>query len=1037
MHLPSKRNDVPYITAAIPYPIRAQFKTSTNSSIFFYAEFVSGNALELCRLILHSLDIYTDSHTQRAILTTLRHCVKSQDFLKEFTAGLVRLENRKPGPGSAGILIRWSSLTVQHLDSTTAQKAVTRLIECQATWLDVLHATGQRKGFAHHAISATLSAAPQLLGFYLSTAASKISGPLVQILWNYASSKRQSEEQKAKISQALLEIFVNGILSAKERPLDSTLACYKYLLGAVSAEQVTGILFPAALRMIRRSPEAALGSATFMFSMLSQDLSSTAAAEIMPVLVQQARHAKETVRKLSVEATAALAGRIGDPAAVQSCIDAVQKTLDGTESGKIKSPQERASLAAVLEALAGVPGRGSGISSAATSAAEFIVSFIKDEITEEGKIALLKALGAWLPRCAALPAAVITRFEEGLKEKEPVRRAHLRALAKALSSNVELRSQAAPLAPNLCKLAQDGAAKVAARVDGLLALLIAAYIASADAGADGVLDKAGVWSTGISAESALIVPGTAVKLAPEDAAVHAELCGALLSLHSLRLGLNLERNDTVSAAVNASRTLVLLLLHYSPAVRAAAASAAASVNAVGAGHTLALTNSLQYWLSANNGNSTIHDSTSSAGIAYYILQDPAEGEAQMSFDAVHERYFHALKACLPYKSTDASGLTAEVVASALLLAHHPMIAAARRSGSEAAGNAIVQMNGAWHAIFRHLGTVNVVEKITNNPEVVISQMMTSVTSNDPRQQTAAYGALTAASSIAAQQLYQPLLTSLAPLLDRTAHDDLTSRQLRIYATSRGRTSNENEDGSIIPVELFEDMMVDKASVKPPIFPPSALTEVESVDSGVSGNGASKTTTSTVVRPSVAAAQAARGGGGKPGGGKAPVKDAAAEARAKQLKNEAQIRAGVIAIRDTLIKGLSCLGAFSGGNSTFTADHLEELAAPVLPLLTSPLVGPIAAFGCLQQLAACIPGSPGWRALDIAAALRLVAITNASAVADYQKVAQHRCVESSVYALLKATGGKPATEDEDVKGGTKSLPGPVYNFCFPILRAVLR
>ena len=924
---------------------------------------------------------------------------------------------------------------MQHLDSTTAQKAVTKLIECQATWLDALHAMGQRKGFAYHSVATALSGAPRLLDFYLSTAASKISGPLVQILWNYALSKKQSEEEKAKICQALLEIFVNGILSAKERPLDSTLACYKKFLGGVSADQVSGTLLPAALRMIRRSPEAALGSATFMLSTLRQDLSSTAASEIMPVLVQQARHAKETVRKLSVEATNALSGRIGDPAAVQSCIDVVQRTLDGTESGKIKSPQERASLAAALEALAGAPGRGSCISSAATSAVDFIVSFIKEEITEEVKVALLKALGAWLPRCAAVPAAVITRFEEGLKEKEPIRRGYLRALALALSSNIELRSQAAALAPSLSKLVLDGAAKVASRVDGLLALLIAAYIASADASAGGVLDKAGVWSTGIAAESALIVPGTAVKLAPEDAAVHAELCGALLSLHSLQL----EGSDTVSAAVSASRTLVLLLLHYSPAVRAAAASAAASVNAVGAGHTLALTNSLQYWLSANNGtNGTISDSTSIAGIAYHILQDPAQGEIQMSFDAVHDRYFHALKACLPYKPSEASILTAEVVASALLLAHHPMIAAARRSSSEAAGNAIIDTNGAWHAISRHVGTATVVDKITNNPEVIISHMMVAVMSSDPRQQTAAYGALTAASSIAAPQLYQPLLASLAPLLDRTAHDELTSRQLRIYATSRGRISNENEDGSIIPVELFEDMMADKASIKPPIFPPSALTEVESVDSEVSGNGASKSATSTTaVRPSVAAAQAARGKGGKPGGGKAPVKDAAAEARAKQLKNEAQIRAGVIAIRETLIKGLSCLGAFSGGNSKFSAAHLEELAAPVLPLLTSPLVGSIAAFGCLQQLAACIPGSPGWRALDIAAALRLVAITNASAVADYQKLAQHRCVESSVYALLKAIGGKPATEDENVKGGTRSLPGPVYNFCFPILRAVLR
>jgi hypothetical protein len=919
---------------------------------------------------------------------------------------------------------------------------VTKLIECQATWLNILNAMGLRKGFAHQSITTALATNPQLVDMYLSVATAKVSGPLVQILWNYAASKKVTEEEKNKISQTLLQIFVDGILSAKERPLDSILVCYKSLLSSATADQVVGILLPATLRMIRRSPEAALGSASFMLSMLSQDLSGVAATEIMPVLVQQARHAKETVRRLSVEAIGALSGRVGDPSAVHSCIEVVQKTLDGTEAGKIKSPQERASLAAALEALAGAPGRGSGISASASAAVEFIVAFMKEEITEDGKIALLKALGAWLPRCPALPAAVLTRFEEGLKEKEPARRAHLRALAKALSSNVELRSQAAPLAPSLSKLVQDGAAKVATRVDGLLALLIASYIASADASADVVLDKAGLWSTGVAADSPLILANTAAKLAPEDAAVHAELCGALLSLHSNRLGSlesgNSSGNSKETAAVSVSRTLVLLLLHYSPMVRSAAATAAASVNASGAQHTLALTNGLQYWLSGT-GDGTTSDS-GTAGIAYSILQDPAEGEVPMAFDAVHERYFHALRSCLPYKSaaagdTSATVRTPEVVASALLLAHHPMISAARRS--ESAGNTILATNGSWHAISRHLGAAHVVEVITNNPEVIISKIVSAVTSSDPRQQAAAYGALTAASVIAAPQLYHPLMTSLEPLLDRTAHDDLTSRQLRIYATSRGRTSNENEDGSLIPVELFEEMMADKSSIKPPVFHPSALLEEESVDSaGVSGQ--TKAKPSSAVRPSVAAAQAARGGG-KPAGGKAPVKDAAAEARAKQLKNEAQIRAGVIAIRETLIKGLSALGAFSGGNPVFTADHLEELAAPVVPLLTSPLVGPIAAFGCVQQLAACIPGSPGWRALDIAAALRLVAITDASttvAAADYQKVAKHRCVESSIYALLKATGGKPATEDEDVKSGNKSLPGPVYNFCFPIIRAVL-
>lgn len=958
--------------------------------------------------MLTSLGFYNDSATQRAILATLRHCIKSQEFLKEFTAGLVKQESSKPAPGSAGVLLRWSSLVLQHLDVTTAQKAASKVIECQATWLSTLAATGQRRGPAQQSVSTALAAKPELLDLYVSVATAKASAPLVRAIWGYAAKKK---DLQASVSASLLQIFVDSMLSAKERPSQTALSCFSHLLKAATAEQVTGILIPAALRMIRRSPEAALASSIFMLGAISHDLSAAAPTEIMPVLVQQARHAKEPVLRLSVEATVALAGKIGDPSALQECVKVVSKTLDGSDGGKIKNVQERASLAAVLEALASAPGRGAGISTAATAAVEFVCSFFKEEITEEGKLALLRALGAWLPRCAQMPPAALTRISDGLKDKETLRRGHLRALVRALSSNVELRANAAELAPGLAKLIQEGATKVATRLDGLLALLAAAYIAGADASADTAFDKAGAWTAGLSELSPLLASATASKLAPEDAAVHAELCGAVLTLHTQRLG-----GESGPTAVAAARTLVLLLFHYSPAVRTAAGKAAAEVASSGPAHVMTILDALKYWLSS----STNDGSTSSAqGTAVGVLQDPAEGEVSMSLEAVHERHLHALLSCLPHKSSGEIP-SSQIVATVLLLAFHPMIAAARRSSAD----------GAWLSVSRHLeGAATVIK---DSPEAVVAGLMEGVNSTDPAAQTSAYGALAAAAGVAAPQLFRPVLDALAPLLDRTAHDELSARQLRIYATSRGRTSNENEDGSIIPVELFEEMLADKSSIKPPIFPPSAVDPLEATAEEKKPAGAAK----AAVRPSVAAAQAARGG--KPT--KAPVKDAAAEARARQLKNESEIRAGVVAIRETLARGLTALGAFSGGDCAFSAAHLEELAAPALPLLTSPLVSSIAAFGCVRQLAGCIPGAPGWRALDIAAALRLVAALDAAehpAGKDYQHLADQRCVESSIYALLVATGGHPAVDGEPVVAGHKPLPGPVYNFCFPILRAVLR
>ena len=986
-------------------------------------DFVDEHASELCRLVLYSLECYTDSSTQRAILATVRHCIQSQPFLKEFTAALVKLEKNKSTPGSIGALLRWSGLILQVIDLSTAQKAASKLIECQATWLAYLATLETRKGPAQHAVGAALvHSSSRLLDMYISVATAKASAPLVQVIWGYASKHK---DVAVKVSQPLLQIFVEAVLSAKEVPPQTTLACYTKLLADASESDVMATLVPAFLRMIRRSPEAALGASTFMLCTLTRDLSTAAATDMLPALLQQARHAKETVRRLSVEATGALSGKIKDPTALLACITAVIAMLDGSESQKIKkitSPQERASVIAVLEALAAAPGRGSAVSAAATTAVDFISRFYKEEITEDGKLALLRALGAWLPRCSALPASALTRLSEGLAEKETLRRGHLRALSRSLSTNVDLRPQAAALAPALGKLVVDGAAKVATRVDGLFALLCAAYIAGADAGADGALEKGGVWAAVAAENSPLLAPSTASKLAPEEAAVHAELCGALLISHLGRLK-GAAAAASSSGAVAASRSLVLLLLHYSAVVRGAAVTAAAAVAASSTDHVMMLLDALQYWLSTTTTNTTTTTTTASN-----VLQHPGDGDVPMSLKAMHERYFHSLLACLPKKQP----CTASIVSAALLLAHHPLIAAARRSNIAGHGC------GTWNAVAAQLGdtTTTTADIITSQPDAVLQGIIAALSGSDSRHQAAAFGALNAASAVAAPQLLRPVLTALQPFLDRTAHDELSARQLRVYATPRGKTSNENEDGSIIPVELFEEMLADKSTISPPIFPPSMETLLLADDEKVAtkANGPS----STAVRPSqqVAAAGNARGGGKS--AGKGPVKDPAAEARAKQLRFEAEMRAGVVAIREKLATGLTALGAFASGASpsSFTVDHLGELAAPALPLLTSPLVGGTTAFECVSKLAACISGPPGYIAVDIAAALRLVAQTDASG-GDYQRLARQRCIERSVHALLKATGGRPATDYGTATQGNTQLAGPVYLFCFPILRAVLR
>ena len=113
-----------------------------------------------------------DTPSRRALQRTLRHSLKSGAFVKEFTAGLVKVDVKRPTPSAATALLQWSTLVLQHLDPAAAQKAVAKLIECQAKWLEVVAASGQRRGAAQTAVSAALRCRPALLPVYLAVASS-------------------------------------------------------------------------------------------------------------------------------------------------------------------------------------------------------------------------------------------------------------------------------------------------------------------------------------------------------------------------------------------------------------------------------------------------------------------------------------------------------------------------------------------------------------------------------------------------------------------------------------------------------------------------------------------------------------------------------------------------------------------------------------------------------------------------------------------------------------------------------------------------
>eukprot|EP00850_Spirogloea_muscicola_P024844 SM001622S02342 [mRNA] locus=s1622:69:1889:- [translate_table: standard] len=199
---------------------------------------------------------------------------------------------------------------------------------------------------------------------------------------------------------------------------------------------------------------------------------------------------------------------------------------------------------AALGALAsGAPGNdGSNDDPAAQKCArgtaDYLLGAYRNEANEEARASILAALGLWVAReGGAAVAAAVPFYNDGLKEKDLVRRSHLKSLRTAIQSN-SFRSACGPLAGSLLALVKAGAAKPTQRLDGVLALLLLVRMAASDAAVDEKLAKERVWQLVLQKESPLLSQAAAAKLLLEEAPVLVELVTVILTQHPSRVAEN-------------------------------------------------------------------------------------------------------------------------------------------------------------------------------------------------------------------------------------------------------------------------------------------------------------------------------------------------------------------------------------------------------------------------------------------------------------------------------------------------------------------
>ncbi|KAK9857624.1 hypothetical protein WJX84_011127, partial [Apatococcus fuscideae] len=233
-----------------------------------------------------------------------------------------------------------------------------------------------------------------------------------------------------------------------------------------------------------------------------------------------------------------------------------------------------------------------------------------------------------------------------------------------------------------------------------------------------------------------------------------------------------------------------------------------------------------------------------------------------------------------------------------------------------------------------------------------------------------------------------------------AHDSLQPNEIKIFQTPEGTIAVER-------------------SVHDILRPGSGLSSAGAPSSKAGlPNGIHKP-----AKPAPTAAKAKAGKAAGPGkGGAAAAVDPAQQMREQQLAEESQVRQRVFALRDRLDRGCHALSGMVSGHPHFAAEHLNEIAPLVTPLLASPLVGTGSAFDAVVALAGCMPRGLADDKVAIAAALRLVQLSSSggkeSITPEQQPILQ------TVRALSEAVSNK------------KSIPGPSYGFVFPVLRAVM-
>lgn len=945
----------------------------------------------LVDIIFKTFSVYDDRGSRKAVDDVIKKGLSEVTFMKTFAAALVQaMEKQSKFQSHVGCyrLLKWSCLLLSKSQFATVSKnALCRVAAAQAS---LLHIVMQRSFRERRACKQTFfhlfSQSPDIYKTYTEELKDaripyKHSPELIWLLLEFLSKSPSLFE---KCRPIFLDIYVKAVLNAKEKPMKGLSESFLPLFTHMSREDFQSIVLPASIKMLKRNPEILLESIGILLKSVNLDLSKYA-TEILSVVLSQVQHADESRKTGALTIVGCLSEKSSNPDALEAMFYAIKAVIGGSE-GRLAFPYQRIGMVNALQELSNAT-EGKYLNSLSLTICKFLLSCYKDEGNEEVKLAILSAVASWAKRSAdIIQSDLLSFFASGLKEKEALRRGHLRCL-RVICTNTDAVLQVSSMLGPLIQLVKTGFTKAVQRLDGIYAFLIVGKIAAADIKAEETVTKEKLWSLVSQNEPSLVPTAMISKLSVDDCMACIELLVVLLVEHSHRV------LETFSVKL-LLQLVLLFTCHPSWDIRKMAHDATRKIITSVPHLSEALLLEFSNFLSLV-GEKTIISKTSDTDDFV---------DSQVPFLPSVEVQVKTLLVIASVALARGPSASARVI----FCSHHPSIVGTGKR------------DAVWQRLHKCLRAVgfNVIEIVSADVGNLCKVLLGSLglMSANLLEQQAAINSLATLMSITPKDTYVAFEKHLKDLPDCYVHDSLSENDIQVFYTPEGMLSSE-QGVYIAEIVAARNTKQSKGRFR-------MYEEQDGVDHVGSNHSAKRESANREVS-----------GAGKKDIGKSTKKadkgkTAKEEARELLLKEEASIREKVQGVQRNLSLMLSALGEMAIANPVFAHSQLPSLVKFVDPLLRSPIVGDVA-YEALVKLSRCTAMPLCNWALDIATAYRLIVTEEVHVDSDLiPSVGEAAKNKESLCLFERIVNGLTVS--------CKSGPLPVdsFTFVFPIIERIL-